>query len=77
MSAGRAYIGTCWTCDEELHTGDVGGIVYDAGYEPVCEPCARRNAWALSDPIGTLIRTGLSSPWCTYTTIPLTSQTKE
>ena len=29
----RAYIGTCWTCDEELHTGDVGGIVYDAGYE--------------------------------------------
>lgn len=27
----RAYIGTCWTCDEELHTGDVGGIVYDAG----------------------------------------------
>ena len=69
--AARTYMGSCWTCPADLHTGDIGAIVYDAGYAPVCEPCARANAWALSHPIGTLTLTTPRDPWCSYTTVPL------
>lgn len=62
-------MGSCWCCPAELHTGDVGGIVYDAGYAPVCESCARANTHALSGPIGPLVLTSPRDPWCAYATV--------
>ena len=65
LATERHYIGICWLCDEPLHTGDAGAVVYDAGYAPICAACAERNRWAICTDIGPLRRT--PDRWCPWT----------
>ena len=71
MNATRSYVGGCEACDETLHSGDVGAIVYtDLGYGTVCEACARvpANFSFLTTDVGPIVA-NVGSRWQPWTVV--------
>lgn len=74
MGTPRTYIGACDACDETLHSGDVGAIVYTSlGYGCVCEACARipTNLSFLTSDVGPIVANphAASARWQPWTVV--------